>query len=125
MKRAVCVATFLLLTVLSSSAQSLDGRWTTNLRARDGQTITLTLKSDGTNLTGTIFGFRTIPLEGSLDGNRLKVTLRVPTATGGELRVTYIGVVEGREIKFTHQSDTGRAPVFGPNAREFVATPLQ
>ena len=93
-----------------------------SLRARDGQTITLTLKAEGTKLTGTVFGSRPIPLEGSIVGNRLKLTLRSPTATGGELLVTYIGVLEGDEINFTHQSETGRPPVFGPNAREFVAT---
>jgi len=49
MKRAafaalVTMVAFVLLMSLTS-AQSVDGRWTTALRAADGQLITLTLKS--------------------------------------------------------------------------------
>jgi hypothetical protein len=98
----------------------VDGEWTTNLRDRAGQPITLTLKSDGNKLTGTIHAFRTIPLEGSIEGNVLRVTLKVP-ATGGELLVNYIATLEGDELKFTYQSETGHpSPPFGPAARVFI-----
>src|SRR5262245_36074808 len=43
----------------------------------DGRIITLTLKSDGSKLTGTIYGIRPIPLEGSIEGNALKIKLKV------------------------------------------------
>ena len=66
--------------------------------------------------------FRPIPLEGSIEGNALKIRLRVPAATGGELLVNYIATLEGDELKFTYQSETGRpSPPFGPAAREFAA----
>jgi hypothetical protein len=121
MKRVAWMTTIYLLLTSIAFAQSVDGDWTTSLRARDGQTITLTLKSDGSRLTGTLFGFRTIPLEGSIEGNALKIKLKVP-ATGGELTENYTATLEGDELKFTYRSETGRpSPVFGPAAREFTA----
>ena len=125
MKRAALVTTISLLLLTSTAfAQSVDGEWTTGLRTRepDRQIITLTLKSDGSRLTGTIHAFRPIPLEGSIEGNALKIRLRVPTATGGELLVNYVATLDGDELKFTYQSETGRpSPPFGPAAREFTA----
>jgi len=117
---AIC---FLLLTSLAF-AQSVDGKWTTGLHTRgsDGQVITLTLKSEGSKLTGTLYGIQPIPLEGAIEGNTLKITLKVTTSTGSELLVNYTAILEGDELKFTYQSENGRPPVFGPNAQEFIAT---
>ena len=117
---------FLLLTS-AALAQSVDGKWTTGLRARapDGRVITLTLKSDGSKVTGTMYGIQPIPLEGTIDGKTLRITLNVTTATGSVLPVNYTGILEGDEIKFTYQSQTGQPPVFGPNAREFVAKRME
>ena len=124
MKRTGLVTTvcFLLLTT-TAFAQSVDGEWTTGLHARgpDGRIITLTLKSDGSKVTGTLYGIQPMPLEGSIEGNTLKIKLRAPTSSGGELLVNYTGVLQGDEIKFTYQSETGRPPVFGPAAQEFTA----
>jgi len=124
MKRAALTAMicFLLLTSMAN-AQSVDGKWTTELHARGpaGQIITLTLKSDGNKINGTLYGIQPIPLEGTIEGNTLKVKLRVPTASGGELLLNYTAILEGDEIKFTYQSDNGRPPVFGPAAKEFTA----
>ena len=124
MKRAALVTTicFLLLTSMAF-AQSVDGKWTTGLHARgpDGQIITLTLKSDGSKLTGTLYGIQPIPLEGTIEGNTLKIKLKVTTASGGELLLNYTAILEGDQIKFTYQSENGRPPVFGPAAQEFTA----
>ena len=124
MKRAARVITIYVLLLASTAfGQSVDGNWTTALHARgsDGAIITLTLKSDGTKLTGTLHGIQPIPLEGSIEGNTLKMVLKVATATGGELLVKYIATLEGDELKFTYQSENGRPPVFGPAAQEFTA----
>jgi len=124
MKRAALVTTicFLLLTSMAF-AQSVDGKWTTGLHARGpaGQLITLALKSDGSKLTGTFYGIQPIPLEGTIEGNTLKIKLKVTTDSGGELFLNYTAILEGDEIKFTYQSENGRPPVFGPAAREFTA----
>ena len=124
MKRAGLVTTicFFLLTSLAF-AQSVDGKWTTGLRARepDGQLITLTLKSDGSKLTGTLYGNQPIPMEGTIEGKTLKINLKVTTSNGSELIMNYTAILEGDEIKFTYQSETGRPPVFGPAAQEFTA----
>ena len=116
------LAGFLLLAPMAF-AQSVDGDWTTGLRARepDRRLITLTLKADGSRLTGTIHGIRPIPVEGSIEGTVLKLTLKVATASGNELLLDYVAILEGDELKFTYQSETGRPPVFGPAAREFTA----
>jgi len=124
MKRAVWMMTIYLLLLTSIAfAQSVDGNWTTGLHARepDGRVITFTLKSDGSKLTGTLYGIQPIPLEGSIEGNILKIRLKVATDTGGELLVDYTAILEGDELRFTYQSENGRAPVFGPAAREFTA----
>ena len=125
MKRTALVTTICFFLVRSIAfAQSVDGEWTTGLHARvpDGRIITLTLKSDGSKLTGTLFGIQPIPLEGSIQGNTLKIRLKVRTAIGGELLENYTATLEGDELKFTYQSETGRgSPVFGPAAREFTA----
>ena len=123
MKRvALTTACFLLLGAIAF-AQSVDGDWTTGLHARgpDGKLITLTLKSDGSKVTGTIHAIQPIPLEGTIEGNTLKVKLKVSTTTGNELLVNYTAILEGDEIKFTYQSENGRPPVFGPAAQEFTA----
>jgi len=123
MKRAaLATICFLLLTSLAF-AQSVDGKWTTGLHGRgpDAPIITLTLKSDGSKVTGTLYGIQPIPLEGTIEGNTLKIRLKVTTSRGGELLLNYTAILEGDEIKFTYQSETGRPPVFGPAAQEFTA----
>jgi hypothetical protein len=125
MKRAALVTTICFLLLTSTAfAQSVDGKWTTGLHARgqDGQIITLTLKSDGSKLTGTLYGIQPIPMEGTIEGNTLKLILKVTTSTGSELLLNYTAILEGDEIKFTYQSENGRPPVFGPAAQEFTAT---
>jgi hypothetical protein len=124
MIRAAFVATICSLLLTSVAfAQSVDGKWTTSLHARgpDGQIITLTLKSDGSKLTGTLYGIQPIPLDGTIEGNTLKIKLKVTTDSGGELLLNYTAILDGDEIKFTYQSDNGRLPVFGPAAQEFIA----
>jgi hypothetical protein len=128
MKWAALVTTICCLLLSSMAfAQSVDGNWTTGLHASgpDGQIITLTLKSDGSKLTGTLYGIQPIPLEGTIEGNTLKIKLRVTTGSGGVLLLNYTAIMEGDEIKFTYQSETGRPPVFGPAAQEFTARRLK
>jgi hypothetical protein len=129
MKRMVLVTAICFFLVRSIVfAQSVDGEWTTGLRARapDTRIITLMLKSDGSRVTGTLYGIRPIPLEGSIEGKALKVRLKVTTSLGGELFEDYTAILEGDELKFTYQSETGRrSPVFGPAAREFKATRIK
>src|SRR4051812_26077937 len=58
MKRALMTTICFVLLTSMTVAQSVDGNWTTGLHARgpDGQIITLTLKSDGSKVTGTVYG---------------------------------------------------------------------
>src|SRR5215831_14217019 len=92
---AICIV--LLASV--SFAQSVDGKWTTGLHARDGQIITLTLKSDGSKVTGTLYAFQPIPLEGTIEGKTLRVSLKLTTVNGNERRENFIATLNGDELK--------------------------
>jgi hypothetical protein len=59
-------------------------------------------------------------LEGSIEGNALKIKLKVP-ATGGELNENYTATLEGDELKFTYQPERRPAPSMGPAAVKFTA----
>jgi hypothetical protein len=48
----------------------------------------------------------------------LKVKLKLATANGGELLLSYTAIPEGNGIKFTYHSEDGRPPIFGPAAQE-------
>lgn len=119
---AMFMISFLFLTSIAF-AQSVDGTWTTGLRTRvpDGKIITLTLRTDATRLTGTLDAIQPIPLEGTIEGNTLRIKLKVTTSTGGELLLNYIATMEGDEIRFVYESENGRPPVFGPGAEKFTA----
>lgn len=121
MKQAVWLMAICFLLTIEAFAQSIDGKWTTSLHARNGEVITLTLRSDGARLTGTLYGVQPIPVEGAIDGNSLKLKLRVTTSTGVELLLDYDAILEGDEIQFTYHSQNGRPPVFGPAAEKFTA----
>ena len=122
MKRTLPIAAIsIVLFAVVSFAQSLDGKWTTGLHARNGQVITLTLKSDGNKVTGTLYGNQPIPLEGTLEGDTLRVSLKVTSVNGGERLVNYVATLQGDELKFRHQSENGKPQVFGPAAKEFTA----
>ena len=105
----------------------MDGKWTTGLHTRvpDGQIITLTLQSDGSKLTGTLYGIQPMPLEGTIAGNTLRIRVKATTSSGGELLLNYTAILEGDEIKFTYQSENGRPPIFGATAERFTATRIK
>ena len=92
MKRAAWMTTICFVLVTSIAlAQSVDGNWTTSLRTRepDRQIITLTLKSEGSKVSGTIHAFQPIPLEGSMcmrrPGAAFTSTIAPPLCSSGSV----------------------------------------
>lgn len=97
-------------------AADVTGKWTAMVPGRNGeQETTITLKQDGSTLTGTISarqGERPIS-GGKVDGDSISFT--VESQRGKQ---TYTGTVSGGEIKFKRESGQGQP-------REFTAKKAQ
>jgi hypothetical protein len=104
------------LTAIAAFAADVTGKWVGQVPGRDGQTreTTLNLKSDGSNVTGTISGRGgdTEIKEGKLTGDDLTFVV-VRNFNGNEMKMNYKGKVAGNEIKFSYS--------MGERTVEFVA----
>jgi hypothetical protein len=94
----------LVLLAASAFAADVDGKWFGNLSTPDGDVaVSITLKADGTALTGTTTGPDGSEIKianGKIDGNNL--TFSVTFDFGGmPLMIDYKGVLAGNQIKFT------------------------
>src|SRR5579862_358787 len=105
-KNVVTPLALLALTCWVASAADIDGKWTRTNAGRNGgtpTTQTLTLKSDGTNLTGTLAAGTGDPVnitEGKITGNM--VTFKATrNRNGKETTQTYTGTVSATELKLT------------------------
>ena len=91
------------LACMAAFGAAVDGKWTVETQGRNGtQTLTLTLQSDGSNLTGSLVGGRGGSVEiteGKMDG--ANVTFKVVRAgrNGGTQTVTYSGTLSGDDLK--------------------------
>ena len=97
------------LGALSCMAASVDGKWTAQTQGRNGtQTQTLTLKSSGATLTGSLDTGRgaTDIAEGKLDG--MNVTFKVTRAgRNGNTTTDYAGKLDGDDLKLTATREGG------------------
>jgi hypothetical protein len=112
---------FMLSCVLAVAAYAADatGKWTAEVPGRGGNTMTtnITLKADGSNLTGSVSGRNgdTAIANGKVDGDT--VTFDVTRETqNGAMTMHYTGKVAGDEIKFKVERQGGEG-----QAREFTA----
>ena len=83
-------------------AQSVDGKWTGEVQGGRGpQQVTLTLKADGTKLTGTTSGRGgdTPISDGTIDKTALKFKT-TQQGRGGEVVMEWTGTLKGDEIAF-------------------------
>jgi len=84
-------------------AADIDGKWAGEVQGRGGpQTQTLTLKADGSNLTGTVDGGRG-PVnisDGKIDGSNVSFNV-VREFNGNTITTGYKGTVSGSELKVT------------------------
>ncbi len=98
----------LLALTWSLGAADVSGKWTAQVPGRSGQMreVTITLKSAGQTLTGTVSGRQgdTEISEGKISGDDL--SFKVNTQQGTQ---TYTGKVVGNEIKFKREG--GPAPI--------------
>jgi hypothetical protein len=109
----------LLCCLLAAAALAADvtGKWTAEVAGRGGntQTVTMNLKADGDQLTGTVSGrMGDNPIsDGKINGDDISFHV-VLDFQGNSIKMIYTGKVSSDEIKFKRE-------VEGRGATEFTA----
>jgi hypothetical protein len=103
-----------ILVCAAALAAGIDGKWVGESQGRNGpQKITLTLKSQGGALTGTIEGAGrggqgTAEIKnGKIEGNKFSFSV-----SGGRGEATWEGTVEGDELRGTRTGGGGQGRPF-------------
>lgn len=120
-KKLLFVVAILCALTLAVFAADVSGKWTWEQQGRNGATTqTLTLKQDGSNLTGSLDGGRG-PADisnGKVDGNTITFSI-VRNFNGNEMKTDYTGTVDGDTLKLSYmQPGRGGAE---PTKREVTA----
>jgi len=109
-KKLLFVTTILLVAALGLWAADVSGKWTYEQEGRNGtQTVTLDLKADGSNLTGTMTGGMggrggggaAEPAqisEGKIDGDTITFKV-VREFNGNQFVISFKGTMQGDSIK--------------------------
>jgi len=106
-KKMFFVWTILLVAAVGLMAADVSGKWKFEQMGRGGNTVqvTLTLKADGSTLTGTVSqpGRDGSPMEteisdGKVDGNNVSFAVK-REFNGNTFVITYKGVVDGDTMK--------------------------
>ena len=127
-KKLLFVTTLLFVVALVAMAADVSGKWTYQAPGRGGDmmSITITLKQDGSTLTGTVPGFgrggQAPPQEisnGKVDGDKIYFEVKRETPNGERI-TKYEGTVSGDTIKLKVTSP-GRGGG-EPTTTEYTAT---
>ena len=119
-KKLLFVTTLLLLVGMVAFAADVSGKWTYEQAGRNGgppRQITITLKQDGNNLTGSVPGMGrggdAPPSEitnGKVDGDKVSFEV-VREFNGNKVTSKYEGTISGDEIKLKITRDTQNGPM--------------
>ena len=121
-RKLLFVMTILLVASFALMAADVSGKWTFEQPGRGGnpgRPVTITLKADGSTLTGTMpaggRGGAGDPIaisDGKIDGNNVSFTVKRETQNGTMVQ-KYEGVVSGDELKLkiTQPNMQGGDPV--------------
>src|SRR5580693_43343 len=111
MKKVVTLCALTALTCVLALAADIDGKWTVQTQGRNGaQTQTLTLKFDGSTLTGSLQGGRGGAVditEGKVDGANVSFKVTRAARNGGNQTTTYTGTLAGDDLKLTISRPAG------------------
>jgi hypothetical protein len=118
-KKLLFVTTLLLVVAIGAFAADLSGKWTYSMAGRDGQSrdVTITLKQDGSTLTGSVPGMgrggqpgqEMQITNGKVDGD--KFSFETKMEFNGNTRVTkYEGTSSGSELKMKVTRETQNGP---------------
>jgi hypothetical protein len=116
-KKLLFVALIALVASIALIAADVSGKWTFEQQGRGGNTmtVTLTLKADGGNLTGTVSGGMgdTAISDGKVDGNNVSFSVKREMQNGNTFVTTYKGTVDGDTMKLdvTRPGRGGGEPV--------------
>jgi len=106
MKRMIKLSALLALASIAALAADLTGTWKSEPPANGkGGPQTLTLKQDGSALTGTLGGGRGEPVEmknGKVDGDNVSFEV-TRTMQGNEMTMKYSGKVDGSTLKVSYE----------------------
>ena len=107
-------------------AADVTGKWTYEAQGRNGpQTTTMTLKADGSTLTGTVSGRGgdTAISDGKIDGATITFSV-VREMQGNKFTTKYTGTLSGDELKLKidRQGAQGAAPTVEVSAKRVSAT---
>jgi len=116
----------LLLCALAAMVFAADvtGKWTFEQQGRNGaQTVTLTLKADGSNLTGSISGRGgdTEITNGKVDGSNVSFSV-VREFQGNKINTKYSGTLSGDELKLKIEIEGRDMPAREVTAKRVSST---
>jgi hypothetical protein len=120
MKSKLCaiVACAFVFAVTVAAQNAVDGKWAGEVQGGRGpQPVTLTLKADGTTLTGSVMGGRggEVPIqEGTISNNALKFKT-TQQGRGGQVTLNWSGTLKGDEIAMSRMAEGGQG-----QAQEFA-----
>ena len=86
-------------------AADVTGKWTGTVETPNGtRDVTMNLKADGSNLTGTVSGRNgdTEIKDGKINGDDISFTV-IRNFNGNEIKQNYTGKVSGNTVKFKYQ----------------------
>jgi hypothetical protein len=99
------------VTGLVTLGAPIDGKWTVEVQGQKGaQTQTLTLKSDGTKLSGSLDtgrGAATEITEGKVDGMNVSFKATRTGRNGNVTTTAYTGKLTGEDLKLTATREGG------------------
>jgi hypothetical protein len=110
-KYLVASMALLAITCMVALGADIDGKWTRETQGKNGPTTTtITLKSSGGTLTGTMEGGRGGPLEiqdGKIDGSKVSFKTVRDAGDKGKFETVYTGTVSATELKLTPSGGAG------------------
>jgi hypothetical protein len=119
-KKLLFVTTILLVVAIAAFAADVSGKWTYEQPGRGGgpgRPVTITLKQDGSKLTGQVPGMgrggADVPpsdiQNGKVDGDKVSFEV-VREFNGNKMTTKYEGTVAGDEMKLKITRDTQNGP---------------
>jgi hypothetical protein len=102
------------LTCMVALGADIDGKWTRENQGKNGPTTqTLTLKADGSKLTGSLDAGRGGPTdisEGMITGKDVMFKITRAGRDGTPATTTYKGTLSGDDLKITAEAPGGKGP---------------
>ena len=113
-KKLLFVTAVLLVVALGAFAADVTGKWTFEQPGRGGnpgRPVTITLKQDGSKLTGetnSSFTGKSAITDGKIEGDNISFNIKA-SIQGNEMTLSYKGKIAGDTIKLSSEFGGGQA----------------